>query len=85
MGATGVVIPEYRDKLSELGDRLGLSADAAKAMFHAAIRLRMEPMMQQVRVPMGLRAAGFVCRSEAFGLGRGQGTGDRGGGARATS
>lgn len=49
MGATGVVIVEYREKLNELADRLGLSADSAKLMFQAAVRQRMGPMMEQVR------------------------------------
>lgn len=48
MGATGVVIAEYRAKLDELAERLGLTVRSAKAMFHAAIRQRMGPMMQQI-------------------------------------
>lgn len=50
MGATGVVSEEYRGKLDELAARLGLSKESAKLMFHAALRQRMGPMMQQVRV-----------------------------------
>ncbi|CBJ30096.1 IAP100 protein [Ectocarpus siliculosus] len=48
MGATGVVAKEYRSKLDELAVRLGLSLESAKLMFHAAIRQRMGPMMQQI-------------------------------------
>lgn len=48
MGATGVIVAEYREKLDELSGRLGLSLEASKLMFHAAIRQRMAPLMQQV-------------------------------------
>lgn len=66
MGATGVVAKEYRSKLDELATRLGLSLDAAKLMFHAAIRQRMGPMMQQVSFPE-TAAAFAVARSELSG------------------
>ena len=48
MGATGIVIDEYRAKLDELAERLGLTVRSAKAMFHAAVRQRMGPMVQQI-------------------------------------
>ncbi|CAN0464157.1 unnamed protein product, partial [Laminaria digitata] len=48
MGATGVIMAEYRAKLDELSGRLGLSLEASKLMFHAAIRQRMAPLMQQI-------------------------------------
>lgn len=48
MGATGVIIEQYREKLDELADRLGLTIKSTKLMFQAAIRLRMSPMIEQV-------------------------------------
>ncbi|CAM9178612.1 unnamed protein product [Pylaiella littoralis] len=48
MGATGVVEARFRSKLDELAVRLGLSLESAKLMFHAAIRQRMGPMIQQI-------------------------------------
>lgn len=48
MGATGVIIEQYREKLDELADRLGLSIASTKLMFQAAVRLRMSPMIEQV-------------------------------------
>ncbi|CAM9895007.1 unnamed protein product, partial [Sphacelaria rigidula] len=48
MGPTGVIVPEYREKLDDVAARMGLSAKSAKLAFHAAVRLRMAPLIEQI-------------------------------------
>lgn len=48
MGSTGIIAPEYRDKIDKLRDRLGLSEAAAEQLYLAAIEEKMKPMVEWI-------------------------------------
>jgi len=48
MGATGIILPEYRPSLDNLRMRLGVSEEASRALFLEAIKERFLPMVEAV-------------------------------------
>uniref|UniRef100_A0A7S4MJ83 Uncharacterized protein n=1 Tax=Odontella aurita TaxID=265563 RepID=A0A7S4MJ83_9STRA len=48
MGPTGVIRPEFREPLVDLRNRLGVTEDAARELYLAAVKERMVPMVEDL-------------------------------------
>jgi hypothetical protein len=48
MGITGVILPEYRQPLQKLRDRLGVGEEEAHKLFLSAISEKLVPMVQRI-------------------------------------
>jgi len=48
MGATGIILPEYRAPLEQLRDRLGVSVEDGKKLFLDAVKEKLIPMVKRV-------------------------------------